>query len=289
MTATLLLDGGTGSELRRRRVRFVESVWSAAANIDHVDTLVAIHSDYIAAGADVITANTFATTRFVLEAGGLGDRFEEINRAAITAARTAADAADRHVLVAASLSCCPPFLDMSARPAAAIELRDYRELAAFLAGNGVDLLLLEMLQHPEPAARACKAASESGLPYWAGISCRQRNGLVSFDEPAAPVAAVLDAIVPFDPAGIAVMHSPLSAMPQALRSIRARWTGAIGAYAELPYDEDPTVAGTERVTPEAYATTARQWLREGLQLLGGCCGTTPAHIAALRNLLDSSE
>jgi len=288
MKAPLLLDGGTGSELRRRRVRFVENVWSAAANVDHMDTLVAIHRDYIAAGADVITANTFATTRFVLEAGGLGDRFEQINLAAIAAARTAAGTAGRRVLVAASLSCCPPFLDMAARPDPATELRDYHELAALFAANGVDLLMLEMLQHPESAARACEAANASGLPFWAGISCRLRDGLVSFNEPVAPASAILDAIVPFEPAGITVMHSPLSAIAPALTAIRSQWHGPVGAYAELPYDEDPTVSSNERITPEAYAAEAQRWLADGLQLLGGCCGTTPAHILALRGLLDSS-
>src|SRR5262245_47690098 len=82
----LLLDGGTGSELRRRGVALDASVWSALASLEHFDTLRAVHADYIAAGADVITTNTFATSRFVLAAAGRGEQFAEINRQAVAAA-----------------------------------------------------------------------------------------------------------------------------------------------------------------------------------------------------------
>jgi S-methylmethionine-dependent homocysteine/selenocysteine methylase len=293
VNATLLLDGGTGSELRRRQIVFNEIVWSAAANLDCPTVLMDIHRDYIAAGADIITANTFATTRFVLEAGGLARRFEEINRAAIVAAQTAAADADKKILVAASLSCCPPFLDMSSRPDPATELRDYRELARLFASSGVDVILLEMLQHPKNAALACRAARETGLPFWAGVSCRLAvppagidNRLVSFDEPAAALGAILDAILPFAPAGIAIMHSPLDAMLPALSEIRQCWTGPLGAYAEIPYAEDPSATTDARSSPDDYASVARSWLAHDLSLLGGCCGTTPAHITALRELLD---
>jgi len=67
---TLVLDGGTGSELRRRGMALEGTDWSALAPLTHYDLLRAIHADYIDAGADVITTNTFATTRFVLEAAG---------------------------------------------------------------------------------------------------------------------------------------------------------------------------------------------------------------------------
>jgi S-methylmethionine-dependent homocysteine/selenocysteine methylase len=263
VNAALLLDGGTGSELRRRQVAFNENVWSAAANLDHPDILYAIHRDHIRAGADIVTANTFATARFVLAAGGLAGHCDEINRAAIGAAKNAAAGADRKILVAASLSCCPPFLDMSARPDPATEIRDYRELARLFVANDADLILLEMLQHPDSAARACRAAQESDLPFWAGISCRFSlpnpkggAGLVSFDEPAAEFEAILDVVLTYGPAGIAIMHSPIDAVLPALTAVRRRWSGPVGAYAEIPYPEDPSATSTARIAPEDYASVA---------------------------------
>jgi S-methylmethionine-dependent homocysteine/selenocysteine methylase len=76
-------DGGTGSELRRRGFALRPDVWSALASIEAPDLLRAIHADYIAAGADLITTNTFATSRFVLDGAGLGARFETHNRRAV--------------------------------------------------------------------------------------------------------------------------------------------------------------------------------------------------------------
>src|SRR5262245_39457022 len=112
----LLLDGGTGSELRRRGVALDANVWSALASVENFDTLCGIHADYIAAGADVITTNTFATSRFVLAAAGRGEQFADINERALAAAFEARDASGRDVAIAGSVSCLPPRFDPSAYP-----------------------------------------------------------------------------------------------------------------------------------------------------------------------------
>jgi len=282
-----ILDGGTGSELRRRKIPLSEHCWSAVANLTHAELLTRIHEDFIRAGADIVTANTFATSRFVLASAGLDAQFEEINRAAITAARHAAESADREIAVAASLSCLPPSFGAAAWPEPDAESDAYAELAACFVDNGADLILLEMMQDAEHAPRACRAARASGLPFWIGLSCRlDRNGrLVALDSPGQSFAEVLDAVLPFEPEGIAVMHSPIDAIDPALAELAARWAGPLGAYAEAPYAEDPAVSRSEPIDAAGYASAARGWLERGATLVGGCCGTTPAHIAALRALV----
>jgi S-methylmethionine-dependent homocysteine/selenocysteine methylase len=292
----LLLDGGTGSELRRRGLALSNACWSASVNLEHGDLLEAIHRDYIAAGADIVTANTFGTSRFVLAAEGLDESFAAVNRAALRAARDAADAAD--VFVAASLSCMPPRFDPSAYPPAAEEYAAYCELAECFADSGIDLVLLEMLQSAPHAELACRAVGAAGLPFVAGLSCRLRptpsraaqkrvdpapsaQVLVTFDDVSLPIEPALDAVLEFAPDAIAIMHTPLDAMLPALDLLRGRWQGPIGAYAEIPYPEDPEGNGAERLAPDAYAAEARRWIEAGASIVGGCCGTTPAHIAAL--------
>src|SRR5512139_2052066 len=98
--ATLVLDGGTGSELRRRGVPLDSVAWSALAPLAHYDLLRTIHSDYIAAGADIVTTSTFATARFVLEAAGHGNDFLTVNTRAVAAAREARAASGREVAIA---------------------------------------------------------------------------------------------------------------------------------------------------------------------------------------------
>jgi S-methylmethionine-dependent homocysteine/selenocysteine methylase len=310
----LLLDGGTGSELRRRGLALSDACWSASVNLEHGDLLEAIHRDYIAAGADIVTANTFGTSRFVLAAEGLDDSFAAVNRAALRAARNAADAAvagtanaensarpDRPVFVAASLSCMPPSFDRSAYPPTAEEYAAYCELAECFADSGVDLVLLEMLQSAPHAELACRAVRAAGLPFVAGLSCRLRaaprraggkrvdpslsaQDLVTFDDVSLPIEPALDAVIEFAPDAIAIMHTPVEAMLPALDLLRGRWQGPIGAYAEIPYPEDPEGNGAERLASDAYAAEARRWIAAGASIVGGCCGTMPAHITAIARI-----
>jgi len=293
----LLLDGGTGSELRRRGHAVHADAWSAPASVTQPGLLREIHADYILAGADVITTNTFAASRFVLVAAGLGDRSQEIARGAVAAARDARAATGRDVAIAGSISCLPPRFDLRAYPDSRAESAAYRELAALLAAEGADLIALEMLEDTEHAARACEAALETGLPVWLGVSCRLRadGALAAFDFPDTPLSGVLDALLPFAPDAVNVMHSPPEAIAPALEAIGTRWRGVRGAYPELEGGATGvpprTTARVGRAThsPSELAALARDWLAAGARIVGGCCGATPAHIRALRGLLDAAD
>jgi S-methylmethionine-dependent homocysteine/selenocysteine methylase len=282
---TLLLDGATGTELRRRGVALNRTVWSGLAATTHYDVLRAIHLDYVAAGADVLTTNTFATSRFVLAAAARDADFAALNERTIAAARDARDAADRDVSIAGSISCLPPCFDARRYPGEKAERAAYRELAETLAAGGVDLLLLEMMQETRHAPLALEAARTTGLPVWLGVSCRIGVGeaLVGYDFPLVPLASCLDALLPLAPDAVAVMHSPLAAILPALHALRARYSGPLGAYPEIGDGSEPQPA----VTPAALAAAALEWIAAGASIVGGCCGTTPAHVRALKAAAES--
>lgn len=287
----VLIDGGVGSELRRRGQPLSRDTWSGTLNLTEADLLASIHGDYIRAGAEIITVNTFGTSRFVLDAAGLGDRFLQINRRAIEAAKKARETSGTDVAIAGSLSCMPPAFDARAYPAPAVEQAAYRELAELFAAEGLDLLLLEMLQDAPHAERACLAARESGLPLGLGLSCRRdspETALTAFDRPDIEFSATLESLLrECEPEVVSVMHSPLDTIGPALDVVKTRWSGVLGAYAEIAYPEDPGSGVTVRMTPEAYAREARAWIDAGVRVIGGCCGTTPDHIAALREMIDA--
>jgi S-methylmethionine-dependent homocysteine/selenocysteine methylase len=96
-----------------------------------------------------------------------------------------------------------------------------------------------------------------------------------------PLAACLEALLPFAPSAVCVMHSPVAAVAPALREIRARRPGPIGAYPEIG---DGTEAAAHALSPAALAAQARAWIADGARIVGGCCGTTPDHIRALAAL-----
>jgi len=158
---TLILDGGTGTELERRGVTMNPEAWCGMASLESVGILEEIHKDYISAGADIITANTYCSSRLLLKPAGYGNQFEEINYAAIDAAQRARDASGREeVLIAGSLSHRGAITSGTAKPDLAQapsdgEMADaFGELAALLHARGCDLILLEMMYDPERMVHA---------------------------------------------------------------------------------------------------------------------------------------
>ena len=279
----VLIDGGTGSELQRRGVAMNPQAWSGLASRESQATLRAIHADFIRAGADIITTNTFGTTRFVLDAAGFGAAFDDINRSAVEAALEAREcAADHPVAIAGSLSCLPPGFDDEAYPSAPLERAAYLELAHLLADLGVDLIVLEMIQDLEHGRRALEAALATGLPVCLGVSARRSDsGLVCFDYPDRGFGSVVDGLLELRPAVINVMHTPPADVGTALEAVRQHWPGPIGAYPELGDLAEPGWQHADGLSPEGLADLAVDWVGQGARLLGGCCGTGPEHIAAL--------
>ena len=158
MTSDLvLLDGGMGRELQRRKLIEVKTVWSGTALYEHPDIVKDIHSDFIQAGAEVITTNNYGVVPVFLEQEGMADRFEELTRRAVELAVAARDATDKRARVAGSL---PP-LNISYRPdlvgSDADLAEGYGAMAAVLA-EGVDLFICETLS----TAREAQAAARAG-------------------------------------------------------------------------------------------------------------------------------
>ncbi|MEK6192764.1 MAG: homocysteine S-methyltransferase family protein, partial [Deltaproteobacteria bacterium] len=161
----ILLDGGMGRELRFRGVDVMTSIWSARALIDSPAVVREVHSDFIAAGADIITINSYGIVKSNLAWAGIEDRFEELNLLACELAKEARDASGRDVLIAGSL---PP-LAGSYRPERVGKFEEieplYREQAEVLAPH-VDILLCETMSSADEGRAAAAAATQTGKPVW---------------------------------------------------------------------------------------------------------------------------
>jgi len=290
----ILLDGGTGTELERRGVPMDGQAWSATANLTHPDVVRRVHEDYIRAGADVVITNTFATARFHLEAAGLGARVAEVNGRAVALAREARDRAaeGRAVWVAGSMSTMAPGSEPARRPPVARLSEMLREQADLLARAGVDLIVLEMMRDVDYAAGAVDAARATGLPVWVGFSCRRAaDGTVRmfsgiqedlrFEEVIAPVMARGGSL-------LAVMHSEVGDTGPALEVAKRRWQGPLAAYPESGYFTMPNWQFVDVIAPEEFVAHAMEWRRQGVQVLGGCCGIGPEHIRLLRERLPAN-
>lgn len=284
----VILDGATGTELQRRGAPMDPAAWCGAATLEHDALLTAIHADYIAAGAEVITANTFASSRLMLNGAGLGDRVEEVNRRAVEAALRAREAAP-DVLVAGSLSHMVPVasgsdaVDPSLVPSAAQIAEAFAELAGILADAGCDLILLEMMYNPARIRPALDAALATGLPVWFGLSVRRGadGSVMSFDRHEALPLDAVTALIPergVDVAG--VMHSGSELVADTLAALRRSFQGPLMAYPDSGYFEMPDWQFVDVIAPARFEAFCRQWIADGVQVIGGCCGLTVEHLAA---------
>jgi S-methylmethionine-dependent homocysteine/selenocysteine methylase len=274
----LILDGATGTELERLGVRTSLPLWSAHALYDAPEALLEIHSAYVAAGADLITANTFRTGRRSLARAGKADDAAPLGALAIDLARQAASASERQIFV---LGSAPPLEDCyrpDLTPDDAALHSEHTEHAFHLAEAGVDAILIETMNTIREAKAALRAAKATTLPVLVSFICNAEASLLSGE----PLCDALDSIAEEHPAAVLVNCLPPSHVLGCLDVLEAG-PQPFGVYANLG---EPVGEGrSEDASPEEFASHAIKWSHAGARIVGGCCGTTPAHITAIASHL----
>ena len=275
----VVADGGMGALLASAvpRLRCPEE-----ANLRAPESVVDVHLGYIRAGAELIEANSFGANRPKLAQHFLEDEFEALNAAAVRLAREAREVAGRDVFIGGSIG---PLGDVELLGRDRAEL--FAEQAALLEGRGVDLFVLETffdLHELETAVAAVRAVSS--LPVVA---------LMSFDADAETLAGVsaeraAERLRTLDLAAFGANHG---AGPAAALRALACMAGGETPLAALPNVGLASMSGQRVVfphaTPEYFAEFAAQARALGARLIGGCCGTTPAQIAAIRSAVDEER
>ena len=280
----ILLDGATGTELDRRGVDISLPLWSARAVLDAPDVLRQIHTDYVAAGAEVITANTFRTHARSLAATQLSDRASELTRRAVEIAREAAGGCAYVAGSQAPLEdCYSPHLvpdDQTLRS-------EHAAMAQNLASADVDLILVETQNTIREAVAATRAAVATGVPTLVSFVCGADGRLLSGESLRDAVASVL----PFRLQAVLVNCAPATKMTELLHELKhAVGDFPFGAYANTGcWNPGTGWQPTDAENPGRYAEYAQEWLHVGARLVGGCCGTTPTHIASLHALTSTSS
>ena len=287
----IVLDGGTGTELQRRGAQMDPSAWCGPASLNNSELLTQVHLDYINAGADVITANTFASSRLMLTPAGYADRVEEINRIAVDAALRARDLAtakspSRKIAVAGSLSHMVPVaagtakVDQARVPSNDELAHAFGELANILKASGVDHIMLEMMYEPNRVPIALNAALATGLPVWFGMSARRTpdGRVVTFDQHQELPLETITKLIPKTGVDVAgVMHTGAEIIGETLAAIRKNFSGPMSAYPDSGYFEMPDWRFVDVIAPDRLEDFFSSWINLGAQLIGGCCGLTVDH------------
>lgn len=288
----VLLDGGVGQELFRRRPGPASPLWSAKVMAEAPDLVRQVHLDFIRAGARVITLNTYSATPKRLELFGDPSQLEHLHALALRAAAEAVALAPDAVRIAGCLSPLVASYRPELAPDVALCRAVYRRLVE-LQAPGVDLFMAETMPTIREAVAATEVVVAAGFPVWTALTLDDADGrrLRSGELLADAARAVIDA------GAEAVMVN--CSVPEAVSAGVAVLAGTalpMGAYANgfttvAPLQPGLTVEALDArgdLGPEAYAEIVLGWAAQGAAIVGGCCEVGPAHIRTLHDRLVAS-
>ena len=279
----LLLDGAMGTLLYSRgtpqRASLDELVLSRP------DVVSAVHREYIAAGAEIIETDSFTASRRHLGPLGLADRTGQINRRAAQLAREAREVSGVDVLVAGSIGPVSSPLHGPGHVSPDVAAESVTEQLESLLEGGIDIVQLETASDLEHLLASVEAARRlSDLPVVASLTFGEDLSMADGTEAAVAAAALREADV--DVIGVNCGSGPIAAVDAA--------EAMVAAAAGTPLLIMPNAGLSGRVSgefvwaaaPAYFADEVPAFLRAGARLIGGCCGTTPEHVAAMRQALD---
>ena len=294
-----MLDGGTGRELLRIGAPFGQPEWSARALMQAPQFVTRVHEAFVAAGAEVITTNSYAVVPFHLGQARFTAEGPALAALSGQLARAVAAAAPRAVAVAACLP--PPCGSYRADRFDAATARPILATLIQALSPWVDLWLAETLSAQVEAELVREVLGADDKPLWLSFTLADEDGPAAnlrlrSGEPVAEAvataarlgaAAVLFNCSRPEVMGAAVSEAARVLGPQAGAAHAVR----IGVYANAFVPMDPLIEANSGlsdlrgdVTPQAYLQWARDWVARGAQIVGGCCGVGPEYIAALRSL-----
>ncbi|MDQ3779087.1 MAG: bifunctional homocysteine S-methyltransferase/methylenetetrahydrofolate reductase, partial [Chloroflexota bacterium] len=288
----VLADGAMGTMLYAAGVALDESF--DAINLSRPETVAATHQAYLNAGADLIETNTFGANRLRLETFGHADRVKEINKRGVRLAREAREISGRPALVAGSIGPTARTLAPFGTTDPRLVRAAFREQIEALLEGGVDLLMIETIGTIEEMTEAIAAAKESSdLPIVALMTFAEDGQTIGGSSPEA----VVDHLIGLD---VTALGANCSVGPQRMMLVMEAMARRLAehdpslrdipALACLPNAGWPAHVGGRviyRSSPEYFGEFASRAADIGVRLIGGCCGTTPAHTVAMREALNT--
>jgi 5-methyltetrahydrofolate--homocysteine methyltransferase len=276
----VLGDGAMGTMLHRAGLTIgAPEQW----NVKQPGVVLSIHRAYVEAGSDFISTNTFGGTRNRLKLDELQDQVAELNQAGARLARQAAG--DR--LVAGSIGPTGELMEPLGLLTPDGARESFNEQARALKAGGVDFALIETMSALEEVQAAVEGARAAGLPAVVTMSFDTNFRTMMGVKPVAALAAiagwgvgVVGANCGNGPAEIERIMTEMSAAPHEGVALMAK------SNAGMPRWKDDRI--TYGGTPEVMGDYARRMVELGVRVIGGCCGTTPEHVAAMRKAIDGA-
>ena len=289
----VVLDGGIGGELEKIGAIMDKDLWCGKCSMNNPDKLLNVHENYINAGVDVITTNTYATTPISMKEYGYENLTNELNKKSVEIAKQAVNNSDREIAVAGSVSTSGSWDKLEQN-----QLKPgFTEHLKILSDAGVDLIILEAMTAKNLTVETIIECSlQINLPIWLSISCALNkddeklmhgyqenidNSKAKFYDDFAKSIQQFSSV---HKGPILVAHSDIKVTKNAVKTIKENHKGIIGAYPNNGYFEKPKWKLVENISPTDYLNEAKSWVSNGAQIIGGCCGVGPDLIKAISSL-----
>ena len=285
----IILDGAIGAELEKKGAKMHKDLWCGTCSVESPDLVKKVHEEYILAGADIITTNTYATTPIAMKQYGFDGQISEFNKKSVQLAKEAVKNTNKDVAIAGSVSTFGSLYKFgleAMKPG-------FKEQLNILSNEGVDLIILEaMSSQADIVETIVECSSQSKLPVWLSISCviddNINKVMLGYNDTVDTDTNVyedfetsMDNFSKIHQGPILIAHSDIEVTGQAIKIAKKKFNGVLGAYPNRGHYEKPHWKFVDNITPSEYLEKAKSWVGNGTQIIGGCCGVGVEEIKAI--------
>lgn len=281
----LIMDGAMGTELMRRGIELPLPLWSSMSNIDQFDQVMNIHKDYLEAGCDILTTNTFRTTpRTFIKAGYSQNESEIISEQCCNMAIEAAKHAVKkeNTLIAGSVAPLEDCYEPSHFPGKEIAKKEFRLIIDRIIRKGVDILLFETMGNYEEIESALQVSNHIDIQRWLSIVLKNKNSILDGTELQKVVELANKNKIDM----VLINCTPVNIISEALDIFLGYRKGKWGVYPNAG-ENMPTKDGefVSKLDDESFCKAIQDYITLGASVVGSCCGSTPNTVRKISNMI----
>ena len=281
----LIMDGAMGTELMRRGIELPLPLWSSMSNIDQFDQVMNIHKDYIEAGSDILTTNTFRTTpRTFIKAGYSQNESEIISEQCCNMAIEAAKHAVKkeNTLIAGSVAPLEDCYEPSHFPGKEIAKKEFQLIIDRIIRKGVDILLFETMGNYEEIESALQVSNHVDIQRWLSIVLKNKNSILDGTELQKVVELANKNKIDM----VLINCTPVNIILEALDIFLGYRKGKWGVYPNAG-ENMPTKDGefVSKLDDESFCKAIQDYITLGASVVGSCCGSTPNTVRKISNMI----
>ena len=280
-----IMDGAMGTELMRRGIELPLPLWSSMSNIDQYDQVLNVHKDYIEAGSDILTTNTFRTTpRTFIKAGYSQNESEIISEQCCNMAIAAAKHAVKkeNTLIAGSVAPLEDCYEPLHFPGKEIAKKEFQLIIDRIIRKGVDILLFETMGNYEEIESALQVSNHVDIQRWLSIVLKNKNSILDGTELQKVVELANKNKIDM----VLINCTPVNIILEALDIFLGYRKGKWGVYPNAG-ENMPTKDGefVSKLDDESFCKAIQDYITLGASVVGSCCGSTPNTVRKISNMI----